>query len=257
MSSWLTPPRDPRLEEARWSRPTLVVVIHGGGWESSYTSDYVARLAEAVTALGAATWNLEFRRLNNPGSEFPGMFLDISRGVDFARELAREYPIDLDRVLLLGHSSGGHLATWAAGRKNLSPDSSLYVKDPLLVRGVIELAGVLDLEHAHSAGRTDVLQVVRAGEPAGLPARARDASAIRLLPFGVPQTLIIGTKDNPWRIESHRRYLDVGAALGDDIDLIELEGANHFDVVDPSSPAWEKIASAVREYAGLRPCDVS
>ncbi|WP_349428818.1 alpha/beta hydrolase [Microbacterium sp. LWS13-1.2] len=229
----------------------LVILIHGGAWESSYTSDYVARLAESLTALGVATWNLEFRRLNNPGSDYPGMFLDISQGVDFARELAKDYPIDLDRVVLLGHSSGGHLATWAAGRKNISPESPLYSEDPLRVSGVVDLAGVLDLEYAYNAGRTDVLQVVGAHDSAALREKAGDTSSIRLLPLGVPQSLIIGTADNPWRLESHQRYRDAGMAGGDRIDLIRLEGANHFDVVDVSSPAWEPIVTAVREYAGL------
>ncbi|WP_371828568.1 alpha/beta fold hydrolase [Rhodococcoides fascians] len=97
-------------------RHPLVILIHGGAWESSYTSEYFGQLSEAFADVGMATWNLEFRRKNNSGGAFPGMFLDVANGVDYARQLAEEYPIDLDRVVLLGHSSGGHLAAWAAGR---------------------------------------------------------------------------------------------------------------------------------------------
>ena len=229
----------------------LVVLIHGGAWESSYNSDYFDQLAEALADAGVATWNLEFRRLNNPGSEFPGMFLDIAHGVDFVRDLAERYPIDVDNVVVMGHSSGGHLAAWAAGRKNIPRDSELFAEDPLAVRGVVDLAGVLDLEHAFEAGRTDVLDVVGAADGQGLSAKAPATSPIRLLPLGVPQTLIIGTEDSPWRIESDQRYRAAGTAAGDDVKVVTLEGANHFDVVDVCSPAWVPIVTAVFEYVDL------
>jgi len=226
----------------------LVVLIHGGAWESSYTAEYFGQLAEALTDAGVATWNLEFRRLNNPGSAYPGMFLDIAHGVDFVRELAKEYPVDLDNVVLLGHSSGAQLAAWAAGRNNIPVDSELYSADPLDVRGVIDLAGVLDLEGAFAAGRNDILQVVGAVDAAGLAARAATTSPIALLPLGVPQTLIIGTEDSPWRLEAHDRYLTEGIRSGDTVELVTLKGANHFDVVDVCSPAWIPIVTAVLEY---------
>ena len=228
----------------------LVILVHGGAWESSFSLQYFGQLAEALTDAGLATWNLEYRRLNNPGSAFPGMFLDVASGVDYARQLAEQYPIDLDRVVLLGHSSGGHLAAWAAGRKNIPADNELHSENPLPVKGFVDLAGVLDLEAAFAAGRQDVLQVVGAADGAQLSEVAATTSPVDLLPLGVPQTLIVGTKDNPWRIESLGRYRDAAVAGGDDAVLKLMEGANHFDVVDVCGPAWEPMVTAVLQYAG-------
>lgn len=236
--------------DADEDRHPLVILVHGGAWESSFSSQYFGRLAEALTDVGLATWNLEYRRLNNPGGEFPGMFLDIANGVDYARTLAEDYPIDLDRVVLLGHSSGGHLAAWAAGRKNIPADNELHSDNPLSVQGFVDLAGVLDLEAAYANGREDVLQVVGASDGAQLSEKAPATSPIDLLPLGVPQTLIVGTEDNPWRIEALGRYRDVAVAAGDDAELKLMEGANHFDVVDVCSPVWEPLVTAVLQYAG-------
>ena len=237
-------------ESADGDQHPLVILVHGGAWESSFTSQYFGELAEALTDAGLATWNLEFRRLNNPGGAFPGMFLDVANGVDYARQLAEQYPIDLDRVVLLGHSSGGHLAAWAAGRKNIPVGNELHSENPLPVKGFVDLAGVLDLEAAFAAGRKDVLQVVGAADGAQLSEKAPTTSPIDLLPLGVPQTLIVGTKDNPWRIEALGRYRDAAVAGGDDAELKLMEGANHFDVVDVCSPAWQPLITAVLQYVG-------
>jgi acetyl esterase/lipase len=226
----------------------LVVLLHGGAWESSYTLEYMGQLAESLTNAGVATWNLEYRRLNNPGGGYPGTFLDVANGIDHVVQLAEDYPIDLDRVVLMGHSSGGHLATWAAGRKSIPKDSEFYTENPLRVSGVIDLAGVLDLEYAYQAGRDDIMHILDAADDKELSAKAPTASSINLLPMGVPQTLIIGSEDNPWRLESQERYRATGNDGGDVIDLVTLDGANHFDVVDPCSPAWTPIVSAVFKY---------
>lgn len=242
---------DLRLPDTEADVHPLVILIHGGAWESSYTSEYLGQLSEALTEAGAATWNLEFRRLNNPGGEYPGMFLDVARGIDHSRLLADEYPIDLNRVVLLGHSSGGHLAAWAAGRENIPPESELHTESPLPVSGIVDLSGVLDLESAYAAGRGDVLDVLGLDDGTLLEDRAAHTSPIKLLPLGVPQTLIIGSEDNPWRLDSHARYQKLGRESGDDIELVTLEGANHFDVVDACSSAWTSILAAVSKYADL------
>lgn len=243
---------DLRLPAGGGSGPyPLVVLLHGGGWESSFAADYFGQLAEALTNAGVATWNLEFRRLNNPGAAYPGMFLDVARGVDYVRQLAERYPVDPDRVVLMGHSSGGQLGAWAAARHNLPRTSELYTDNPLVPRGFIDLAGVLDLEYAYAAGRDDVLQVVGATDAVDLASKAQTTSPIRLMPTGVPQTLIIGSRDNAWRIESHHRYVAAAAEAGDTVELVELEGANHFDVVDVGSAAWLPIITAVFKHVDL------
>ena len=63
------------------------------------------------------------------GGCWPGTFLDVAAGVDHLRALAEGYDLDLGRVLFIGHSAGGHLALWAAGRQRIPPGSPLHATD--------------------------------------------------------------------------------------------------------------------------------
>jgi acetyl esterase/lipase len=229
----------------------VAVVIHGGAWHADWTSDYTAPLAEALAGAGIASWNIEFRRLGNHGGGYPGTFSDVAAATDFLRTLAATYPLDLSRVVVVGHSSGGHLGLWLAARRKLPEASGIRGRDPLPLAGVVSLAGVNDLDDALAlGGRSDVLDLV--GAAAAAPGtRLATTSPGRLLPLGVPQVLIVGTRDDPWRIAMTRRYAAAASEAGDRVDLRVLEGANHADVVDPSGPAPALIARAVQSLARL------
>ena len=114
----------------------LVVLIHGGCFKAAYaTAGYFGAMADALKGDGIATWNIEFRRLGETGSGWPGTYLDVGRAVDHVREIAADYHLDLGRVAVVGHSTGGHLAMWAAACHRLTRASDLYVPDPLKLRG--------------------------------------------------------------------------------------------------------------------------
>jgi acetyl esterase/lipase len=91
----------------------VAVIIHGGAWHADWTSDYTSGFAEALTGAGIASWNIEFRRIGNRGGGYPGTFTDVGLATDFLRTLAESHPLDLGRVVVVGHSSGGHLALWS------------------------------------------------------------------------------------------------------------------------------------------------
>lgn len=249
-SLWFGDLRLPKGRPPKGGYP-VVVFVHGGGWSSSWSLDYSVRLVDAITNLGVATWNLEFRRLGNSGGGWPGTFLDVARGTDYLRTLATKYPLDLNRVVVAGHSSGGHLVTWLAGRHRLPPESPLYTPDPLLLKGVLSLAGIPDLEGAVVLGRRlDVLELLGVATEAEAAERYDDASPKALLPHGVPQSHIVGTLDNAWRIAITIGYGDFATSIGEDVEVTILEGANHFDVVDPCGPAWPTIGRAVLALLG-------
>lgn len=105
-------------------------------------------LSAALTAEGWATWNIEYRRLGDAGGGWPGTFLDVAQATDHLRQLAALNRLDLARVTALGHSSGGHLALWLAGRPRIAPQTSLHSTNPLAIAQVVSLAGVADLRQA-------------------------------------------------------------------------------------------------------------
>jgi acetyl esterase/lipase len=118
-------------------RPTaagVAVVVHGGYWKSPYGAELGAPLAADLAGRGIPAWNLEYRRLGNGGG-WPETFQDVADGIDLLRVAAAQHRLDLGRVVALGHSAGGHLATWAAGRP-----------DPLVaLTAVVSQSGLLDL----------------------------------------------------------------------------------------------------------------
>src|SRR5215510_4011646 len=117
----------------------VAIVVHGGCWVAklgnldprAVAMDNMRPLASALTEAGIATWNIEYRRLDNDGGGWPGTFQDVAHAADFLRSLQRDHQLDLARVISIGHSAGGHLAMWLAARPKLAKTSELYVDNPL------------------------------------------------------------------------------------------------------------------------------
>src|SRR4051794_33756515 len=109
----------------------VVVLLHGGYWRARYGLEYFGHAAAALRDERLAAWSVEYRRLGNPGGGYPNTFLDVGRAPDALRGLAERFPLDLRRVVALGHSAGGQLALWAAGRHRLPDNDSLTSPDPL------------------------------------------------------------------------------------------------------------------------------
>src|ERR1043166_1780513 len=130
-----------RLPEGNGPFP-VIVVAHGGFWIQYAAADYTAHLATALTKEGWATWNLEYRRGHEPGGGWPGTFQDVGRGVDALRDAAGKYPLDLTRVITLGHSAGGQLALWIAARNRIPSLSEVHTENPLPIKGAVSLGGI-------------------------------------------------------------------------------------------------------------------
>jgi acetyl esterase/lipase len=236
---------DLRLPAGSGPHP-VAVVIHGGFWRFQFDLQHIARLAMALTAAGWATWNIEYRRLGNPGGGWPGTFQDVAAAADYLRQLAVDNALDLDRVLAVGHSAGGHLALWLAARSRIPKDSPLHASQPLPLRAVVALAGVADLRRAWELALSNkVVESLLGGSPAEVPERYASGSPVELLPLGVRQVLIHGTKDNIVPFEISQTYHRTAMAQGDEATLIPLDGAGHFEVVAPETAEGRKVSEAL------------
>lgn len=241
---------DLRLPSGGGAHP-VIIALHGGYWRARYGLDYMGHMCAALTAAGAATWNVEYRRLGNPGGGWPGTLLDVAQAADFLRTLTSQYVLDLSRVVAIGHSAGGQLACWLAGRHRIPADSAVATGDPLPLRGAVSLAGVLDLRRGFDLRLSDdVIRMLLGGSPAERPARYAATSPIELLPLGVPQVLIHGSDDAHVPYEMSRRYYDAARAAGDAAELVTLPGTGHFEVVDTRSREWPTVAKAIRGLLG-------
>jgi len=238
---------DLRLPSGGGPHP-VVVVIHGGFWRARFNLEHIGHACAALTSGGVATWNVEYRRIGNPGGAWPGTFLDVAAGVDHLREIAPQHNLDLSRLVVIGHSAGGHLALWTAGRSRIPAGDPLHTPSPLPVNAAISLAGVADLRRGWEMALSNgVVQDFIGGTPEELPERYATASPIELLPLGVRQVLIHGTEDENVPFEISQAYHKAALSKGDECELIPLQGAGHFEVIDPRSQEWKQVARAVNE----------
>ena len=232
----------------------LVVFFHGGWWKSEYDLGYAGRLCADLKQHGIAVWSVEYRRVGSTGGGYPTTFQDAATGFDFAATLAKSYPLDLSRVVTMGHSAGGHLAFWIAGRHHIDPHSDLYQPRPQVpLRAAIALAGAVDLRltidlsgyftFAHD--KQEVFDLM-GGRPSALPDRYKAGNPGDLLPFNIPQVVIQGNDDDQIPPELPARWSELSRRSGDKVSVTMIPRADHFDIVDPESRAWGTVREAVR-----------
>lgn len=227
----------------------VVVVIHGGCWVQYADTAYTAALASALVKEGWATWNLEYRRAHEGGGAWPGTFLDVGRGVDALRDSAAKYQLDLNRVVVLGHSAGGQLALWAGGRRRIPRDSPLYAANPLPLRGVVSLAGIADMRVYAERGPQGCAEGglrVMGGTAAQQPARYAAASPAELLPLGTPQVLVWAEADTIVPEKLFEDYEANAKKAGDPVEIIRVPGIGHHELCSPEAPGYPKIVGALR-----------
>jgi len=233
----------------------VVVLIHGGCYLAEYQGlSQTSAAAADLAKRGYAVWNVEYRKLGEPGAGYPGTFLDVADAVDRIRAEAPRYHLDTAKVVALGHSAGGHLALWAAGRHRLPKSSPLWRADPLRIRAVVSLGGIGDLK-----GQADVFAGACGAEPIptiiGKATRENpyaDTSPAELLPLGVRVVMISGAFDHVMPPFTGRAFVEKLRKAGDSAEVMAIPDAGHFDVVMPTTEAWKVVvATLVREIAAL------
>lgn len=223
----------------------VVVLLHGGCWRAGVSLRYLGQLARALAEEGMAVWNVEYRRLG-AGGGWPTTFLDAAAAVDLLATVGQEKLLDLKRVVAVGHSAGGHLALWLAGRKNLPDNSALYRASPLALTGVVSLAGIPDLAAATDHGICGgAPRELLGGSPDEVERRYLEGSPVNLLPLNIPQVIINGDRDDIVPVEYAASYARMARARGEDVRFEALPGCGHFEPVVAASSAWPAVKQAV------------
>jgi acetyl esterase/lipase len=237
----------------------VAIVVHGGCWVAKLGNldpravaiDNMRPLASALTEAGIATWNIEYRRLDNEGGGWHGTFQDVAHAADHLRTLQRDHQLDLARVISIGHSAGGHLAMWLAARPKLAKTSELYVDNPLRLVGVVNLDGPADLKatlplQQPVCGRPVISELI-GGSPEERPGRYHDASPVELLPFGVPQAFFAGQMF----VAHVAPYAEAAKRAGDSLQTSPYPNAGHFVFIDPQSDVWPQVMQSVRRLLSM------
>jgi len=221
----------------------VICLLHGGFWRMPHGRDQMTAIAQDLVSRGFAVWNLEYRRLGVAGSGWPGTFDDVIAGIErLARFVSDGMDLDLERVVVSGHSAGGHLALWASARQHRETGNG--AARSVRIRAVAGQAPVADLVRAYelAVGGSAVRELL-GGSPEQCPGRYQAASPQALLPLEVPQLIIHGAADDVVPIEMARRYTETSRAAGDEVELLELPDTGHMEFLDPASAAHAALCS--------------
>jgi len=232
----------------------VVVLIHGGCWTVQFGGiEQMRNMAGALIRQGIAVWNVEYRRYDEEGGGYPGMYQDVATAVDLLKHEAKTSVLDLNRIVAVGHSAGGHLAQWAVSRHKLPEWSPAWAPQPLKIGTVISLGGLADLRNEAALIRRtcdrETAQI--AGTPSALrPDVFADTSPAEMLPAGVRTVLIHGEHDDISPTITGENYARRARAAGDAAEVLVLPGGSHYDEVSADSKAWAIVNAQIRKALG-------
>jgi acetyl esterase/lipase len=224
------------VELYRTEHPPIgtIISIHGGYWRVAYGLELNTPIASHVADLGWNVCNIEYRRIE-PGKSgvWPEMAADVLAACGLAGALFEDGP-----TIVIGHSAGGQLALWAAAQPETQIDA------------VVALAPVADLvasDRLHLS--KSATRALFGGSADDLPEPYAAASPLQLLPMGLPQLLVHGREDDSVPYDFSVAYVKAAVKSGDAATLIDPDGIDHYDVINPSHDVWRSIDEQLHTWA--------
>ena len=204
--------------ETNEMRP-VIAFIHGGSWRDG-DPDYYDFIGRSLAAQGFLVVNLGYR-LGDDG-RWPAMLEDGAAGIAWVRANIADYGGDPDRIVLMGHSAGGHLtAEMMATRWNEEADDL----PAAMIDAGLPFSGIFDFEPILHCSENDGMQMDAA-------VAAEISTILRSMPTDAPQLVAWGENETPdWQRQS-QAYVERFATDARRIDALVVPGADHFDVVD-------------------------
>lgn len=238
----------------------VVVVLHGGAWRAPYDRQHVSPFADFLARRGFAVANVEYRcgselpqqRGSGPvAGRWPETFDDVAAAMDaLPALLARELPeADARRIVVTGHSAGGHLALWAAARHVLPEGSPWRLPTAPPLRGVVALAPIADFSTAVELDVCSGAVGQLLGREEDFAARSPYADPAVLLPTGIATALVQGRTDLTVPQAVAEAFVDAAAKAGETVGLTLLEEVGHFPLIDPAADACAVVAEEIAQLA--------
>ena len=229
----------------RSPRP-CVIVIHGGSWvHGNRLDDSTTRwLNDWLAGLGYAVASIDYRL--SPQFKWPAQRDDLLAAIRFLRAHATALGIDEDRLVLLGRSAGGQIATAAA-----------YAEVIPGVRGIVDVYGPTDFyrtwdlaTHPRNLDHRYNLELFLGGSPETARGAYESASSAMLVTPRAPPTLILqGELDINVFLEQSELLERKLAAAGVPHVLVSLPWAGHaFDLIHFNTPSAQIARYAIARF---------
>ncbi|CAB0151601.1 hypothetical protein PSI9734_01975 [Pseudidiomarina piscicola] len=212
-----------------WPRPDeaspLVIFIHGGCWLSAYDIKHSYPATSALWHAGFTVASIEYRRTGDTGGGWPGSWNDIQNAIDSLRQQA-QFNDPQRKVILMGHSAGGHLALLAANQ------FSGFVDHVVGLAAITDLASYIKMDGSCQRGGKQFMHNASAADwQVADPARQPPTSAV---------TLLQGEADSIVPVAQATRYDHSTTTT-----VITLPKAGHFDWIHPQTDAWKHLLATM------------
>ena len=223
------------LFPAEGAQPSpLLAFIHGGYWQALDKSDY-SYLAPAFLDQGAAFASLNYALA--PQTRIGEMIDQIRRALIWLHRQAGAYNIDPRRIVVAGHSAGGHLAAMALST-DWPAEASDLPKD--LLAGGCSVSGIYDLEPVRLSYHSEILDIPAAESPGWSPLH-------NLPPAAPPLVLAVGAEETDEFLHQQRDYAEAWIRRGLTLREVPLPGLHHFSAVDALGEPGHPLCVAVQQ----------
>lgn len=216
----------------------VAIFVHGGAWRSGAASEFTF-LAEPFVRAGGNFVVLDFITVDDAGGSLFPMVEQVRRAIGWVYRNADKFGGDRDRLYLISHSSGSHLAGCA-----VTHDWSKEGLPRDILKGATLSSGMYDLKPVRLSKRSKYVKFTDAME--------QELSAIRHLDQLVtPLNISYGTYETP---EFQRQARDFAAAVkgaGKPVELLVGEAYNHFEMLETLANPYGLLGRAVLAQMGL------
>jgi arylformamidase len=223
---------------ARAEKAPIAIFVHGGAWRRGQASDF-AYQAEMFVRAGAHHVVPDFVNVEAASGDLMAMVEQLRRAVAWVHDHAASFGGDANRITLIGHSSGAHIAGCVA----TTDWARLGVPDTVL-KGVLLCSGIYDLAPVRRSKRSEYVRFTDAME--------HELSAERHIErLRAPLIVAYGTRETP---EFQRQARDFAAAVkaaGKPVELIVAENYNHFEIGETLANPYGILGRAALTMMGL------
>src|SRR6201987_4464694 len=210
----------------------VAIFVHGGAWRTGAAAEFTF-LAEPFVRAGGAFVVLDFTMVDDAGGSLFPMVEQVRRAIGWVYRNADTFGGDRDRLYLISHSSGSHLAGCAVTHD--------WPKEGLprdILKGATLSSGMYDLKPVRLSKRSKYVKFTDAME--------QELSAMRHLDrLNTPLVLTYGTYETPEFQRQSRDFAAAVKAAGKPVELIVGEGYNHFEMLETLANQYGLLGSAV------------